>query len=208
MLRSNFLPRLEKLNKEPDLLFFVNIGGLAVGIAVALLDRGQLWLHDELSFNTHHKNYDRIAKVSYQGTGPNGVWLHFNTVLSPGSIPVYRTIQGCFQTALCGQVGRDRRTLRGEKNILPRSIYGRRRPGPVLAKDTQGRPRWVDGPAFHSSFGSHRQSLIWGYSPDPIDRTMLIDNAISVKVTGVYEDLPLNTDLQHGPIYLAFCALD
>lgn len=39
----------------------INIGGLAVGMAVAMLIG--LWIWDELSFNKYHKNYDRIARV-------------------------------------------------------------------------------------------------------------------------------------------------
>ena len=39
----------------------LNIGGLAVGMAVALLIG--LWMYDEVSFNKYHKNYDRIAQV-------------------------------------------------------------------------------------------------------------------------------------------------
>src|SRR5258707_7045841 len=40
---------------------FINIGGLAVGMAVAILIG--LWIYDELSFNKYHKNYDRIGQV-------------------------------------------------------------------------------------------------------------------------------------------------
>src|SRR5438445_1854996 len=40
---------------------FINIGGLAVGMAVAMLIG--LWIWDELSFNKYHQNYDRIAQV-------------------------------------------------------------------------------------------------------------------------------------------------
>src|SRR5687767_14358716 len=43
----------------------INIGGLAVGMAVALLIG--LWIYDELSFNKYHKNYDRIAQVMIKG---------------------------------------------------------------------------------------------------------------------------------------------
>src|ERR1700691_1395615 len=39
----------------------INIGGLAVGMAVAMLIG--LWIWDELSFNKYHQNYDRIAVV-------------------------------------------------------------------------------------------------------------------------------------------------
>lgn len=40
---------------------FINIGGLAVGMAVAMLIG--LWVWDELSFNKYHQNYERIAQV-------------------------------------------------------------------------------------------------------------------------------------------------
>ena len=38
---------------------FINIGGLAVGMAVAMLIG--LWIWDELSFDKYHQNYDRVA---------------------------------------------------------------------------------------------------------------------------------------------------
>ena len=40
---------------------FINIGGLAVGMTVAILIA--LWIYDELSFDKYHQNYDRIARV-------------------------------------------------------------------------------------------------------------------------------------------------
>ena len=49
----------------------INIGGLAVGMAVAMLIG--LWVYDELSFNKYHKNYDRIAQVT-QHANFNGKW--------------------------------------------------------------------------------------------------------------------------------------
>src|SRR5882762_8617718 len=39
----------------------INIGGLAVGMAVAMTIG--LWIWDELSFDTDYKNRDRIARV-------------------------------------------------------------------------------------------------------------------------------------------------
>jgi hypothetical protein len=50
-------------------LFLINVGGLAVGLGVATLIG--LWMHDELTFNTYHRHYDRIARLTetqtYQG---------------------------------------------------------------------------------------------------------------------------------------------
>jgi putative ABC transport system permease protein len=44
----------------------INIGGLAIGMAVAMLIG--LWVFDELNFNKSFKNYDRIAKVYHHLT--------------------------------------------------------------------------------------------------------------------------------------------
>src|SRR5688500_4129880 len=45
---------------------FINIGGLAVGMAIAILIG--LWMYDELSFNQYHKNYNSIAQVMSKGS--------------------------------------------------------------------------------------------------------------------------------------------
>jgi len=48
---------------------FINISGLAIGMAVAVLIG--LWIYDELSFNKNFKNHNRIAKV-IQNVSNNG----------------------------------------------------------------------------------------------------------------------------------------
>ena len=40
---------------------FINIGGLSVGMAVAMLIG--LWINDELLYDQYHDNYHRIAQV-------------------------------------------------------------------------------------------------------------------------------------------------
>jgi putative ABC transport system permease protein len=44
---------------------FINISGLAVGMAVAMLIG--LWIYDELSFNKCHQNYDHIVQIMTRG---------------------------------------------------------------------------------------------------------------------------------------------
>ena len=45
---------------------FINIAGLAAGMAMALLIG--LWIYDELSFDTYHENYNDIMQVMQQQT--------------------------------------------------------------------------------------------------------------------------------------------
>ena len=44
---------------------FINITGLAIGITSCLLIF--LWIFDELSFDHHNENYDRIYRVVREG---------------------------------------------------------------------------------------------------------------------------------------------
>ena len=44
----------------------INIGGLAVGMAVVMLIG--LWIYNELSFNKYHQNYDKIVQVMQHQT--------------------------------------------------------------------------------------------------------------------------------------------
>ena len=60
MWRHNFKISWRTLRRNKG-YSFINIGGLAIGMAVAMLLG--LWVQDELSFNTHHENFDRIARV-------------------------------------------------------------------------------------------------------------------------------------------------
>ena len=50
---------------------FINIFGLAIGMAVAILIG--LWIYNELSFNKYFKNYDRIAAVMLNQTVNNNI---------------------------------------------------------------------------------------------------------------------------------------
>jgi putative ABC transport system permease protein len=59
----------------------INIGGLAIGMAVALLIG--LWIQDELSFDKYHEHYDRIVQVlqKEKHLGKTKVWEHQPFVL-------------------------------------------------------------------------------------------------------------------------------
>src|SRR5688572_32313410 len=55
----------------------INIAGLAVGMGVTMLIG--MWIYDELSFNTYHKNYEKIGEVyQHQSAKPGEI----NTVMS------------------------------------------------------------------------------------------------------------------------------
>lgn len=51
----------------------INIGGLAMGLTVAMLIG--LWVQDELEFNKYHKNYENIYQLLRVNTDPDGLFI-------------------------------------------------------------------------------------------------------------------------------------
>src|SRR6266496_1508642 len=60
MIRNWFKIALRNLSKN-SVYSFINIFGLAVGLACSLLI--MLWVNDELSFDQFHQNKDRLYQV-------------------------------------------------------------------------------------------------------------------------------------------------
>jgi putative ABC transport system permease protein len=172
---------------------FINISGLAVGIAIAMLTG--LWLHDELSFNTYHANYDRIAKVSYTATTPNGVFL-----TSTLSYPLVSTLMAQYREHFkrlvrSTSIG-ESILASGEKKISCSGQYmDKEAPDMFTLQMLRGTRGGLADP--HSILLSQALSKALFGNLDPINQTVVINNTTSVKVTGVYADLPLNTDLHN-----------
>jgi hypothetical protein len=60
MIKNYFKIAFRNLIKQKG-YSFINIAGLATGMAVAISIG--LWIWDELSYDKYHKNYNRIAQV-------------------------------------------------------------------------------------------------------------------------------------------------
>jgi len=77
---------------------FINIGGLAVGMAVAMLIG--LWIYDELSFNKFHENYDRIDQIMTRGVdAKNGPYVN-NSVQYPLATELQTTYKNNFDQVI------------------------------------------------------------------------------------------------------------
>ena len=74
MIKNYLITALRNLRKNKA-HSFINIAGLSVGMAVAMLIG--LWIWNELSFNKYHQHYDRVAQVmlnqDFNGSTATGV---------------------------------------------------------------------------------------------------------------------------------------
>jgi putative ABC transport system permease protein len=167
----------------------INIGGLAVGMAVAMLIG--LWVHDELAFNKYHKNYDRIAQVM-QHANFNGKWE--TQVSNPALMgPEMRARFGSdfkyvVQTSWTGGHYLTINNKTFEKTGMYFEPDG---PEMLSLKMIRGTRAGLKDP--YSIMLSESVAIALFGKEDPLNKIIKFDRQHDIKVTGVYQDLPDNS---------------
>jgi len=172
----------------------INIGGLAVGMAVAMLIG--LWIWDELSFNTYHKNYDHIAQVKTRlkdpRTGETGV---NNSLQVPLVTQLKTNYKNNFKHVIMTSWNVDNILSAGDKKLSRTGLYmDADAPEMLTLKMVHG--SWVGLKDPYSIMLSESTSKAFFGDANPVNRVMKINNKFDVKVTGVYEDIPLNSQFK------------
>jgi ABC-type antimicrobial peptide transport system permease subunit len=164
----------------------INIIGLAGGMAVAILIG--LWIWDEFSFDKYNKNYDRVAVVMQQSTvnGEIGVG-------SPSPVPLASELRNSygseFKHVVLSWWNRDHILSSGNNKFTRIGKFMEPAATDLLSLNMIKGTR--DGLKDPSSIilSASTAKIIFGEA-DPMDKMMLIDGKLNVKVTGVYEDIP------------------
>ncbi|KIC96016.1 ABC transporter permease [Flavihumibacter solisilvae] len=191
MLRNYFIVALRNLIKSKG-YSAINIGGLAVGMAVTILIG--LWIWDELSFNKYHQNYDRIAQVMQHQTfnGEIGTQVA-NPAVMAGEIrrkygSDFKYVLQCswnFQHTLANG---DRKFRRDGSFFEPEA------PDMLSLKMIKGSRNGLKDP-YTILVSESTAKTLFG-NENPLNKTLRVDNKVDVKVTGVYADLPYNTSFR------------
>jgi ABC-type antimicrobial peptide transport system permease subunit/AraC-like DNA-binding protein len=168
---------------------FINIGGLAVGMAVAMLIG--LWIWDELSFNKYHQNYDRIAQVMKNRT-VNGM-IHTNDGLPiPLADELKLNYGSHFKYLVLSSRPNSHVLAAGDKRFSKKgSFMEASAPEMLTLKMLRGTRAGLKEPG--SILLSHTLAQSLFGDSDPMGKLVTLDTKIGVKVTGVYEDLPYNS---------------
>jgi len=176
----------------------INIGGLAVGMAVAMLIG--LWVYDELSFDKYHNNYDRIAQVM-QHANYNGKIE--TQVANPALMgPELRAKHGSdFKYVVQSSWTGGHLLTIGDKHIREQGIFFEPdAPEMLTLKMLKGTRAGLKNP-YSIMLSSSAAESVFG-KDDPINKTIKLDRTLDVKVTGVYEDLPDNTSFREIKIMM------
>ncbi|WP_185731460.1 ABC transporter permease [Larkinella rosea] len=192
MLRNYFKIAFRNLVKHKG-YSFINIGGLATGMAVALLIG--LWMYDELSFDKYHQNYDRIAKVLQSAT-VNGDYGVGESMPIPLGTELRTAYADNFSHVVMSSRTREHILAYGERKFIKTGTFlSPEAPDMFTLKMLSGTRAGLKEPASILVSESVAQAL-FGNTDDPMGKIIRIDNKLNVKVTGVYKDLPYNTEFR------------
>ena len=186
MLRNYFKIAFRNLAKNKGYTF-INIVGLATGMAVALLIG--LWVWDELTYNRYHKNYDRLAQV-WQHNLYNGVKQ--SQVSNPAVMAeeIRNNFGSDFKYVLQSTWNFGRILTVGDKKFNKTGMYWEPQVIDMLSiKLLKGAPESVLKDPYSIILSESVAKTFFG-DADPIGQMMRINNKSDVKVTGIYEDLP------------------
>jgi putative ABC transport system permease protein len=177
---------------------FINIGGLAMGMAVAMLIG--LWIWDELSFDKYHQNYDRIAQVMENTTRNKGINTG-SAIPLPLDAEMRKTYAGDFKHIVMQSWAENHVISTGEKNITYRGAFiGAEAPEMFTIDMVSGSRTALNDPTSILISQSVAKALFG--DGNPLSKVIKLDNKADFKVGGVYADLPENTTL-HQVAFMA-----
>ena len=172
----------------------LNIIGLTVGMCVTLLIG--MWVFDELSYNTHYKNYDRIAQVYQHHTASSKPSVHEINTVAATPIALAGELESSYKSDfkhVAKMWWQSTHTLMLDEKKIPRQgIFIDKEALEMFSFDmVKGSWKSLDDPS--SIVLSESTARILFGDADPINQLLRIDNFIDVKVTGVFKEMPFNS---------------
>ena len=176
----------------------INIGGLAIGMAVAMLIG--LWVWDELSFNKYHQNYDRIAQVMENDTH-NGTINTGSAIPLPLDAEMRKTYAGDFKHIVMQSWADNHVISIANKSITYCGAFiGAEGPEMFTIDMVSGNRGALHDPSSILISQSVAKALFG--DANPLNKVIKLDNKADFKIGGVYADLPANTTL-HDVAFMA-----
>lgn len=195
MLKNYFKAAWRNLSKN-KLSSFINIGGLTVGMAVAMMIA--LWIYDELSFNDYFKNYNSIGRVMVRwqkGKGANA------SQPMPLAIQLRNSYPDDFKHVVMSTQPWSYIISSGKDAFTQNGVYMQPEAGDMFSlKMISGSRQGLND--MHAILLAQSLAKKLFGNADPLNRLLTIDSKQNVKVAGVYEDFPANTEF-NGLTFIA-----
>ena len=204
MIRNYLKIGIRNILKQ-KLYSFINIFGLAVGMAATVLI--SLYIQHELSYDTYHDKKERIYRVSRQWLNQNGESsLHLGHIAPPFAPLLENDFEGIVEEAVRITSGRGPLMSFGEKKFEQDYFFFA---DPDVFKVFSW--KFIDGN--RETALSEPNTLVLSETTarryfgdeDPIGKSLTFENfgmEAEMKITGVIEDSPTNSHFQ----YSMFCS--
>lgn len=179
---------------------FINIAGLATGMAVALLIG--LWIWDEISFDSYYPNHKKLGQVlSYQTMKDRSG--SDKSIAMPLGIALKTKYSDVFKRVSLTSWNDDHLLSFGERKIPGAGMWVQEDfPAMLGLKMIKGNANALSDPST-ILIDESMAKAIFG-DDDPINKVVKIGDKFNMKVAGVYKDLPRNTNFYNTKILLAW----
>ena len=171
----------------------INIGGLAVGMAVAMLIG--LWIYDELSFNKNHKGYDRIAQI-LQNEFFDEKTHTSRSLPYPFVHELKSNYSENFKNIVASTQPGEYILTAGEIKISKTGLFIESQ-APELFTLEMKQGSWASLEDQQSILLSESLARSLFGDQDPLNKVIKINTDFDVKVSGVYHDFPQNSEFQN-----------
>lgn len=172
---------------------FINIAGLAIGMAVALLIA--MWVWDEWNFNKNIENSDRIARVMWNST-QNGKVITSPNMPFPLAAELRNSHGQDLEKVAVSWSSDDYDILSGESKFRRKGRFMEPEGAYILSpKMVKGSREALRNPASVIISESAAASMFG--NDNALGKLILIDNELRAEVAGVYEDFPSNSEYKN-----------
>src|SRR5882724_3932815 len=192
MFKVNFRLSLRSLQKN-KLYSVINVSGLAVGLATAILIC--LWIQNEVSHDRFHPNIDRLYLMNNRDKNNGGDYVWNNTCrpLGPAIQKDYPEVERVVRVNNSGAnflISHDDKHFSIHGNFVDTGFFNLFN-FPLL----EGNPATALNSVKNIVLTQQLAKKLFG-DQDAMGKTVRVDSADYLTVTGVLKDLPGNTDFQ------------
>lgn len=183
---------------------FLNIGGLAIGMAAAMLVL--LWVQNEMGFDRFYKKQDLLYRVGNKGTLNNemNVWFWTAQPLAPAikeAFPEVANVTRAVEMNVFLLTAGEKKIMSTEGAFVDSSFL-QLFDFPLLAGSADQALRHPTGIVVTESLARR----LFG-TTDVLDKTILLDSTDLFSVTGVLKDMPDNTQFRKCEYFLPWSYL-
>jgi putative ABC transport system permease protein len=197
MLKNYFKIAWRNLGKS-KVYSFINIAGLAAGMAVAMLIA--FWIWDEVSYNKEFSNYDRVVRVMVTSTNGNDRNTYGSTVI-PLAGELKTKHASDFKKVSLAWWNLPHILAADDKKLTKSGMFVQPQFAQIFSFSMiKGSLNCLDDPSSIVLNESLAKALFG--NDDPVNKVVKIDNKKSVKVSGVFKDFAHNSEFNDVTFFI------